>query len=70
MLAQIRAAITRPGSLNPPRRHRTCPRAIKRSRHNSYRVKQPSDRNIRYPGPATIQLRSRKTPARSMINLS
>jgi hypothetical protein len=56
------AGITEPQNLNPPRRHRTCPRAIKRGRHNSYRVKKPGDQNIRHPGPATIALRSRAKP--------
>jgi hypothetical protein len=40
---------------NPLRRHRTCPRAVKRARHNSYRVKKPDEpASIRHPGPATI----------------
>jgi len=50
------ADITRNRNLNPERRHRTCPRAVKRSRHNSYRVKKPGDKNIRHDGPATIRL--------------
>ena len=50
------ADITAPKNLNPPRRHRTCPRAIKRCRHNSYRVKKPGDHGIRHSGPATIKL--------------
>jgi hypothetical protein len=50
------ADITAPKNLNPPRRHRTCPRAIKRGRHNCYRVKKPSDKNIQHNGPATIRL--------------
>ena len=50
------ADITAPKNLNPPRRHRTCPRAIKRCRHNSYRVKKPGDHGIRHSGPATINL--------------
>ena len=50
------ADITAPKNLNPPRRHRTCPRAIKRGRHNSYRVKKPGDKNIRHDGPASIRL--------------
>jgi hypothetical protein len=29
---------------------------VKRARHNSYRVKQPSDRGVRYAGPPTIDL--------------
>jgi hypothetical protein len=37
---------------NPARRDRSCPRVIKRARHNSYRVKRPTDRITRHPGPA------------------
>ena len=50
------AGITASRHLNPPRRHRTCPRAVKRCRANSYRVKKPGDKNIRHDGPATIRL--------------
>ena len=56
MLAQITADITARKNLNPPRRHRTCPRAVKRGRHNSYRVKKPGDKNLRHDAPATIRL--------------
>jgi hypothetical protein len=41
----------------PVRRDRTCPRAVKRARHNSYRVKRPGETAIRHPGPATINIR-------------
>ena len=34
----------------------TCPRVIKRGRHNFYRVKKPGDKNVRHDGPATIRL--------------
>jgi hypothetical protein len=51
--------LTRTRNLNPPRRNRTCPRAVKRGRHNAYRVKKPGDQNIRHPGPATIRLAGR-----------
>jgi hypothetical protein len=54
--------LTRNKNLNPPRRNRTCPRAIKRGRHNAYQIKKPGGQNIRYPGPATIQLRGRPKP--------
>jgi hypothetical protein len=47
----------------PPRRHRTCPRAIKRARHNSYRIKRPEDRNTRHTGPPTINIRRITSPA-------
>ena len=50
------ADITRARHLNPRRRHRTCPRVIKRGRHNFYRVKKPGDKNVRHDGPATIRL--------------
>jgi hypothetical protein len=50
------AGITRPRDLNPRRRHRTYPRVVKRSRHNSYRVKKPSDKGTRHHGPPTIKL--------------
>jgi len=58
-LARIMADLTRPRNLNPPRRHRTYPRVIKRTRHNAYRLKRPGDRGTRHHGPPTIRL----TPA-------
>jgi hypothetical protein len=33
-----------------------APRAIKRARHNSYRVKRASDEGTRHTGPPTIKL--------------
>ena len=48
--------------LNPGRRHRTCPLAIKRGLHNAYRVKRPGDKNIRHDGPATIRLANPVNP--------
>ena len=42
--------------LNPPRRLRSCPRVIKRARHNSYRVKRPGDASITHTSPPTIKL--------------
>lgn len=50
------AGITRATNLNPPRRHRSYPRVVKRSRHNSYRVKKPGDHGTRHHGPPTIKL--------------
>jgi hypothetical protein len=50
------ADITRGSNLNPPRRDRTCPRVVKRARHNSYRVKRPGDHGIRHDGPPAIRL--------------
>jgi hypothetical protein len=44
LLAQVKADITSPRHLNPARRHRTWPRAIKRGRHNAYRVRKPGDK--------------------------
>ncbi|MBV9314061.1 MAG: hypothetical protein JO100_10045, partial [Pseudonocardia sp.] len=41
----------------PTRRERTCPRAVKRARHNSYRTKKPTEpASTRHPAPATIHL--------------
>ena len=42
--------------LSPQRRMRTCPRVIKRARHNSYRVKRPSDTAITHTSPPTIKI--------------
>jgi len=53
---RVMADTTRNKNLNPGRRHRTCPRAIKPGRHNAYRVKRPGDKNMRHDGPATIRL--------------
>ena len=52
------ADITRKKNLNPPRRHRTYLRVIKRARHNAYRVKKPADHGTRHDGPPTIRLTS------------
>jgi hypothetical protein len=49
------AAITSPKHLNK-RRERSCPRVVKRARHNSYRVKKPGDHGTRYDAPAAIKL--------------
>jgi len=47
--------------LIPPWRERTCPRAVKRARHNSYRVKKPGEpASIRHRAPATINIRGLK----------
>jgi hypothetical protein len=41
--------------INPERRNRTCPRAVKRARHNSYRIKKPDEpSSTRHPSPPTI----------------
>jgi hypothetical protein len=45
--------------LIPDRRERTCPRAVKRARHNNYRIKQPHEpASTRHPTPATIRIHS------------
>jgi hypothetical protein len=51
--------------LIPERRERTCPRAVKRVRHNKYRVKKHHEpASIRHDTPATIRLHKlpRRTP--------
>ncbi|MDQ4033398.1 MAG: hypothetical protein M3332_14535 [Actinomycetota bacterium] len=64
-LAQIAALLI------PPRRKRTCPRAIKRARHNSYRIKKPGEpASTRHPRPPTINIRGLPTPNSNMIYLS
>ncbi len=50
------ADITKKRHLNPDRRDRSYPRAVKRRSHNSYRVKKPDDRGTRHSRPATIKL--------------
>ena len=55
-MAQVKADITKNKHLNPRRRHRTCPRVIKRGRHNFYRVKKPTDHGTRYHAPPDIRL--------------
>ena len=50
------ADITANKHLNPGRRHRTCPRVVKRARHNSYRVKKPGDSGTHHNAPPTIRL--------------
>ncbi|CAO5227352.1 transposase [Frankia sp. AgKG'84/4] len=41
---------------NPPRRHRTYPRAIRRGRHNDYRIKRPTDKATQHDHSATLKL--------------
>lgn len=48
--------ITARRNLNPPRRHRTYPRVVKRIRHNQYRTKRAHDTGTRHAGPPTITL--------------
>jgi hypothetical protein len=61
------ADITTRRNLNPPRRHRTYPRVVKRARHNHYRVKHDSDTGTRHTSPPTITLIDHH---HNMINLS
>jgi hypothetical protein len=55
--------ITARPNLNPGRRHRSYPRAVKRARHNSYRVRKPGDKATRHAGPPTIVLVNLRTAA-------
>jgi hypothetical protein len=55
------ADITSRRNLNQ-RRERTCPRVVKRARHNSYRVKRPGDHGTRHDSPSTITLVNLKKP--------
>ena len=50
------AGMTTPRHLNPPRRHRTYPRVIKRAWASKYRVKKPADTGTRHTSPPTIKL--------------
>jgi hypothetical protein len=56
LLARISADITSPRHLNPPRRNRTYPRAVKRTRRNAYPARKPGDHGKRHDTPATIRL--------------
>jgi hypothetical protein len=49
------AEITRPQDLNT-RRERTCPRVVKRARHNHYAVKKPGQHSIHHDAPPTVKL--------------
>lgn len=52
------------GLVIPARRHRSCPRAVKRARHNSYRVKKSGDvPSVGHAGPATIRFHPQHTRA-------
>jgi hypothetical protein len=61
--------ITSPRNLNPARRHRSCPRVVRRARHNSYPVRKPQDTGTRHHGPPAIRLVNLQ-PHPVMINLS
>jgi hypothetical protein len=49
------AEITRPQDLNT-RRERTCPRVVRRARHNHYAVKKPGQHSTRHDAPPTVKL--------------
>jgi hypothetical protein len=57
LLAATRAAIKeileRP---NPNRRERSYPRKVKRTRHNSFTMKKPEDKNVSHGSPPTIKI--------------
>jgi hypothetical protein len=55
------ADITKKSNLNPKHRHCTYPRVVKRARHNSYRVKRPTNIGTRHHSPPTIQLANLST---------
>ena len=67
-MAQVMADITARRNLNPPRRHRSYPRVVKRSRHNHYRVKAPEDIGTRHDGPPTVKI-AKVTSGAATINL-
>ena len=49
---------------------RTCPRVIKRARHNSYRVKRPGEVSVTHTSPPTIQLEGlRQRPDLAALSL-
>ena len=54
--------ITRRKNLNAERRHRTCPRAVKKTNRTPYRAKTPQDKNITHHGPPTIRLANLPEP--------
>jgi hypothetical protein len=55
----------RPRNRNPSRRHRSYPRAVKRTRRSSYRERRPSDKGIRHTGPPTVALLPRQPRTRT-----
>jgi hypothetical protein len=57
------AGITRTKHRSHGRRHRTCPRVIKRARRNSCRGGRPGGHGTRHSGPATIRLDGLDLPA-------
>jgi hypothetical protein len=41
---------------NPPRRERTCPRAVKRTQHTAFLMKKREQKDIKHDSPPTIRL--------------
>jgi hypothetical protein len=68
LLAAVMADITSPRNLNSAGRHRSCPRVVRRVRHNSYPVKKPGDTGTRHHGLPAIRLVNLR-PQPAMINL-
>ncbi|MFF2515800.1 hypothetical protein [Streptomyces sp. NPDC058086] len=62
-LAEVGTDITTRRNFHPRRRYRSCPRVVKRARHNSYRVKRSGDTGARHAGPPTIRLVNLHEPA-------
>jgi len=69
-LIRLKAAIVARRNLNPPRRHRSYPRVVKRGRRNSYRVKTPTDTGTHHTGPPAIHIASAATRNHTLINSS
>ena len=46
---------------NGPRRHRTCPRKVKRYRAHGHHIKRPTDHNQVHNGPAKIHIFKKMT---------
>jgi hypothetical protein len=65
-MARVLGKIAARRNLNPPRRHRSCPRVVKRARYNFYRVKPRDHVGVRHTGPPIIELAS-ATPSGTMI---
>jgi len=49
-------AITSSEHLNPCRRHRSYPRAVRRRSYTRYRIKKTGETGTRYDGPPRISL--------------
>ena len=48
----------------PDRRERTCPHAVKRARHNNYRIKKPDEpASTRHLSPASVRIHALKPRA-------